>query len=235
MLKKLLAATCLFVLIGTVRSQSTILVSASDTLRVDTTITSAAGHVIQIFNLRNSSNTDTLQMNWKVTLNTFDHNASWSICDPNLCYASNQVGSVLRYTLLPQQPGIMKFDFIPNCTSADATFRVHTWASNDSANTTTNLTWLYKVQTTCTGVKDIDASQISFYPNPVRNDAHLSIPSSFSNGQIDIYNLIGSKVYSQAVSREKDLDLSSLETGLYIARISENGKVIATRKFTKAE
>jgi hypothetical protein len=85
------------------------------------------------------------------------------------------------------------------------------------------------------GISTIEASRITMYPNPVRDEVHLSLPSSFEGGQIDIYNLIGSKVYSQSVDKEKDLDLSSLETGLYIARISENGKVVATRKFTKAE
>ena len=238
MLKKLLSIACFFILIGSARSQSLQLLNPSDTLRIDTSVSNVASHVIEIFDLKNGSTTDTLRMNWKVILNTFPHSASWSICDPNLCYASNQVGSTLRYTFTPQQQGIMKFDFIPNCTAqTNATFRVRTWASNDSAGTTKDLTWIYNVAAVCTnvGISEVEASRISLYPNPVIDEIHLTLPASYETGQIDIYNMIGSKVYSQSVSRDKTFDLSALQSGLYVARISEGGKLIATRKFTKAD
>lgn len=235
MMKKILVAVCFALTLGTLRAQSLLVLNATDTLRADTSVATAASHVIQIFTLKNNTGSD-LHMNWKVTLNTFSHSAAWSLCDPNLCYGSTQLANTQRYTLTSQQQGIMKFDFIPNCTpSTNATFKVHTWATEDSAGTSTDLVWLYSVAAVCTGISDIETSRIAIYPNPVRDMAHLAIPGTLDNGQIDIYNLLGSRVYSQSVRGEKDIDLSNLDAGLYIARISDSGKVIATRKFTKAE
>lgn len=236
MTKKILLMLSLVMTLGALRAQSLVVLNGSDTLRVDTSVSSVSSHVIEIFNLKNSSATDTLHMNWKVTLNTLAHNAAWSMCDPNLCLASTQLSNTQHYTLNPLQQGIMKFDFIPNCTPAtNATLQVRTWAAEDSAATTTELTWLLNVAAVCTGISDIETARIAVYPNPVRDMAHLSIPGTLDNGQIDIYNLLGSRVYSTSVRGDKDLDLSSLDAGLYIARISDGGKVIATRKFTKSE
>jgi hypothetical protein len=72
----------------------------------------------------------------------------------------------------------------------------------------------------------------------VRSDLTVTLPESLNNGQINIFNLLGSKVYSQSVnSREisKDLDLSALESGVYIVRITDGSTIIATRKFTKVD
>lgn len=234
--KKLLVVVFMILAIGTLRSQSLIVLNPTDTLRADTSVGSASSHVIEIFTLKNNSATDTLHLNWKISLNTLSHSAVWSMCDPNLCYASTQLSNTQRYTLTPQQQGIMKFDFIPNCTpSTNAVLQVRTWATEDSVGTTKQLTWVLNVAAICTGISDIETSRIAIYPNPVRDMAHLSIPGSLDNGQIEIYNLLGSRVYSQAVRSDKDIDLSVLDAGLYIARISDSGKVIATRKFTKAE
>lgn len=236
MAKKLLAIMSLILVLSAARAQSLIVLNPTDTLRADTSVSSSASHVVEIFNLKNNSATDTLHLNWKVTVNTLSHSASWSMCDPNLCYASTQLANTQRYTLTPQQQGIMKFDFIPNCTpSTNATLQVRTWASEDSAGTSTELTWLLNVAAVCTGISDVETARIAVYPNPVRDMAHLAIPGTLDNGQIDIYNLLGSRVYSGTVRGDKDIDLSSLDAGLYIARISDGGKMIATRKFTKAE
>ena len=235
-MKKILAFMCVCMVVTAVRAQSLVVLNPSDTIRIDTSVSSVASHVIEIFNLKNNSTTDTLHMNWKVALNSFPHGASWSLCDPNLCYASTQVTGTLRYTLTPQQPGIMKFDYIPNCSgNVGATFQVRTWASEDSIGTTKLLTWVFNVASTCTGISEVESNRIAIYPNPVHDMAHISIPGSLDNGQIEIYNLLGSRVFSQSVRGDKDIDLSNLDTGLYIARISDSGKVIATRKFTKAE
>ena len=237
MRKKLLTFLGIILMIGVAHGQSTILTNASDTIRIDTTVTSMSSHIVEIFTLKNNSNTDTLKMNWKVVQNTFPHSATVTLCDPNNCYSSSVFSSTIRYSFLPQAFGIMKLDFSPQCVSTSAVFKVHTWATNDSANTDATLTWILNVTAQCaTSISDIDASQISIYPNPVRNEMRINLPSNLENGQIDIYNLIGSKVYSQSVGKSaKEIDLSSLESGLYVARISENGKIIATRKFTKTD
>ena len=158
-------------------------------------------------------------------------------CDKNLCYLF-QINGTHGFTLAASEQGIMKIEVIGNCIPGVGHATLMLWNQADSANSVIFVPYIAHLTQNpqcVAGITTIEASHIALYPNPVRDEAHLSVPSSFGNGQIDIYNLLGSKVYSQTVTREKDLDLSSLETGLYIARISENGKVVATRKFTKSE
>jgi hypothetical protein len=180
-----------------------------------------------------------MTINWKV-IDTAGP-AAWEypgFCDKNLCYVLI-LGSTHGFTLTANEQGIMKIEIIGHCTAGTGHATLMLWNAADSANSVLTIPYNARLtqSVTCatSGISTIEASRIAMYPNPVRDEVHLSLPSSFEGGQIDIYNLIGSKVYSQAVDKEKDLDLSSLETGLYIARISENGKVVATRKFTKAE
>lgn len=158
-------------------------------------------------------------------------------CDKNLCYLF-QINSTHGFTLAANEQGIMKIEVIGNCVAGTGHATLMVWNQADSANSVIIVPYVARLNQAAAcvaGISTVEASRIALYPNPVKEEAHLSLPSSFTAGQIDIYNLIGSKVFSQAVTREKELDLSSLGTGLYIARISENGKIIATRKFTKAE
>jgi hypothetical protein len=181
-------------------------------------------------------------MNWKVIYNTLPHNWSIGYCYKGVCLTQNIQGHTFQFSLDPGANGLMQLDVTPSSgLSASGYYQVLIWASNDSANTATVLT--YKVNmsaATCfpAGITEPEMTQIFMYPNPVRNELKLSLSQSLSNGQIDIYNLIGSKVYSQSISsREitKDFDLSNLETGIYMARITDNGKIIATKKFTKED
>jgi len=132
----------------------------------------------------------------------------------------------------------MQFEPTPATGTACCNYQIFTWASNDSARTATYLNYESCITTpiNCnTGITEAEVGQISIYPNPVRNDLKVTLPQNLSNGLIDIYDLIGSKVYSQPISATKDLDMSTLQTGIYVARIYENGKIVATKKFTKID
>jgi hypothetical protein len=128
----------------------------------------------------------------------------------------------------------MQLDLTPTSGSACGYFKALTWDVNDSANTATYLNFKACITANCTnGINDPELNQISFYPNPVRSEMKVSLPQSLPGGQIDIYDLIGSKVFSQPITVTSGIDLSTLESGIYIARISDNGKIVATKKFTK--
>jgi hypothetical protein len=218
------------------RSQD-LTVSPSDTLILDTTI-SCQSEVIMTIAIKNNTPT-ALQINWYVVYNTCPHGWSLQYCDPTLCRAYSQVaGHTLTFTLDSEATGLMQFEPTPASGSAFGYFQVFMWAPSDSVRTATTLTYGANVTTpvNCsTGITETEAGQISIYPNPVRNELKVTLPQNLSNGQIDIYDLIGSKVYSQSLSATKDLDMSALQTGIYVARISENGKIISTKKFTKID
>jgi len=130
----------------------------------------------------------------------------------------------------------MQLDVSDTSGTASGNFQVFTWASNDSANTATYLNYRASITAICnTGIKDVEAASISIYPNPVKDELTVSLPQNLDNGHLDIYNLIGSKVYSQPLNLTKNFDVSNLETGIYVARISDGGRIVATKKFTKTE
>ncbi len=83
-----------------------------------------------------------------------------------------------------------------------------------------------------TGINDItsNAETISIYPNPSRGVFSLQIVNLqffSSNNEIQIYNMLGEKVYSQIITKEAiginsvrmTIDLNSQPNGIYIYRV----------------
>lgn len=163
---------------------------------------------------------------------------SWQytgFCDPNLCY-SFYLNRKVQFHLAADTAEPMKLDLLANCVPGTGHVTCRLWNVADSANTAFNVVFAFNLTQSpaCTnGINDIKATQISFYPNPVRSELKVSLPQTIAGGQIDVYDLIGSKVFSQPITTTSGVDLSTLESGIYIARISDNGKLIATKKFTK--
>ena len=235
MIKKLLYLSILLMLNMTVAYSQDLTVTPSDTVSIDTT-TGCQTQSTLVYRVANASSTDTLQMNWHVVYNTFPHGWTVAFCDPDVCLSSTQIGShTFHFTLYPSGSGLMQLDLTPTSGTACGQYQVFTWATNDSARTATYLT--YKACITApdcaNGINEPEVAKIALYPNPVRSEVKVILPQYLSNGQLDIYDVIGSKVYSQSISTTEDIDLSALETGIYMARISDGGKIIATRKFTK--
>ena len=233
MIKKLLYVSILLVFSTAIVQAQDLIVTPSDTLALDTS-TSCQAESIMTYVLRNNT-FDTLRMNWRLVYNTAPHGWNLNYCDPTQCISGlTHIGAGTRqFTLNPGTTGTMQFEPIPMSGSGLAYFQIFTWASNDSANTATYLNYRANITAICTGINEPEQVQISLYPNPVKSEVKIILPQYLSNGRIDIYDLIGSKVYSQPISTTEDIDLSALETGIYMLRISDSGKIIATRKFTK--
>tara|TARA_R110002049_G_scaffold679_1_gene3967 strand:- start:194 stop:1810 length:1617 start_codon:yes stop_codon:yes gene_type:complete len=67
--------------------------------------------------------------------------------------------------------------------------------------------------------------QFAIYPNPVVSDLNISFPEGITNAKIEIYNVLGSKVYEALVSASNNkLNLSHLVSGMYIAQVSSDNK-----------
>jgi len=238
MIKRLLYLLILIVLNVTIAKSQDLMVSPSDSLILDTTI-SCQSEVIMSISIKNNT-INALQMNWRFIYSTLPHGWSIGFCDPLLCRSGmSQISTgIKQFTLDSAALGYMQFEPTPISGGASGFFQIFMWASNDSANTAKFLTYNISATTPvncASGITENEINQISIYPNPVRNDLKVTLPQNLSNGQIDLYDLIGSKVYSQPLNTTKDLDVSALQTGIYVARISENGSIIATRKFTKVD
>jgi len=82
----------------------------------------------------------------------------------------------------------------------------------------------------------IDESLIedfSFYPNPVKNEINLRIPSSANQVELSIYNQLGQEILSQLIlENSKIINVSNLATGIYLMKFSTE-ITLQTFKFIK--
>jgi hypothetical protein len=72
------------------------------------------------------------------------------------------------------------------------------------------------------GVTDKTMAGFSYYPNPVSGEINLSARTILN--EVTIFNVLGQKVVSEKPnSAQKVMDLSFLQTGLYVMHISSEG------------
>jgi len=214
--------------------QAQFTVGSGDTL-YSTGTTSPSVEYISSGSCRNTG-VDTINLQWKIVSDTGV--AAWSytgFCDKNLCYPFT-IGESRVFTLAPNASSIIELHISTGCNPGNGTVKFLLWNTADSAASVqlvdidVNLT---QGASCSAGISEVATAQVSIYPNPVSNELTVSLPQTLDNGQLDIYNLIGSKVYSQPLSATKGFDVSGLETGIYVARISDGSRIVATKKFTK--
>ena len=220
-----------------VRAQFTVL--NGDTIPANGVSTPSYEIISNGYCKNNSSSNMTLQ--WLIVSDSAAPGWSYTgFCDKNLCYTYS-IGASRSFSLAPGAQSVLELHLTPGCNTGKGYVKFLLWNVADSAGSVQLVTFAVNVNPgvlCANGISEAEATQVSFYPNPVRSQLRLTLSQNISNGQIDIYNLIGSKVYSQSInSRDttKDFDLANLETGIYVARISDNGKIIATKKFTKED
>lgn len=81
------------------------------------------------------------------------------------------------------------------------------------------------------GLEEQLFQSLSYYPNPVSNILTLSNANTIS--KVEVYNLLGQKVFANNFSNtEIQVDLSNLETGIYMVKVSsqETQKAIRIQK-----
>lgn len=72
-------------------------------------------------------------------------------------------------------------------------------------------------------------NNLKLYPNPSSSILNIEINTVITNAQIEVYDLLGKKVFNQSIESNdtSKIDVSEWETGLYLVKISsENGNQI---------
>lgn len=77
---------------------------------------------------------------------------------------------------------------------------------------------------------DNDTGSVSIYPNPVGNQ--LNISSNDTMKAYEIYNLLGKRIIRK-VSNAKQIDVSNLESNLYLITVETETGEKKTMKFIK--
>jgi len=85
------------------------------------------------------------------------------------------------------------------------------------------------------GVDDFaTVSTISLYPNPTTTTLNIDIKNTVSSGTIEVHDILGKRVLSQAISSNDTLEInvSDWNSGLYLIKIS-SANSIETKRFIK--
>jgi hypothetical protein len=82
-----------------------------------------------------------------------------------------------------------------------------------------------------TGLETIQASDLKLYPNPVQNE--LSITHSENIVSIQIYSLTGETILVQKEMKAAKIDVSHLESGMYVCVMENINGDIRQEKFIK--
>ena len=98
-------------------------------------------------------------------------------------------------------------------------------------------------QNLTTGLKSnaVANFDLGIYPNPAQHELKFNLPSELINtdATVEIYDAQGKLLLSKSVNElqsttiyQRNLKLNNLNNGLYILKLSSNGIVCATKKFT---
>ncbi|WP_299556209.1 T9SS type A sorting domain-containing protein [Seonamhaeicola sp.] len=83
------------------------------------------------------------------------------------------------------------------------------------------------------GIDDLVVDSFKIFPNPVSSLLNIKLFDNYHNSHADIYSSLGKKVYSNKLSYlQSFIDVSTLNTGIYILKITSNENT-QTRRFVK--
>ncbi len=85
------------------------------------------------------------------------------------------------------------------------------------------------IEGTPTSFNSISELELSFYPNPVKDVLTIK-GEQLENAVVSIYNIAGSLVYSETIgSSVSQLNIASLNAGVYIVKVEADNAVVETR------
>lgn len=89
---------------------------------------------------------------------------------------------------------------------------------------------IYFYKEPASGIKNVELSNISVYPNPVIDVLHILLPEN--NNRFMMYDIVGNKVFDQFIPADYNLDMSNFKTGIYFLK-TENAKGMMKGKVIK--
>ncbi len=178
--------------------------------------------------MKNISATDSF-VHWKRIENNLQSGWESAICDQVTCYAATVDSSAV--VLHQGDSSILDLHFYLNNTAGTGHVKVMVWAGNDMANADTAeftaTTWAVNV------AKVSNDKEVKIYPNPAGSSLNLDFNTT-GTVKVEIFDVLGKKLKSFSHNGESSTyNIGDLPNGLYVIRITENGKVYS-RSFRKA-
>lgn len=72
---------------------------------------------------------------------------------------------------------------------------------------------------------------VLIYPNPSKGDLRIIIPSTITGFDVSIYNTTGLLIQNHKNIKDRQMDITGLNTGVYMVKIlSQNDNAVYTKK-----
>jgi|SaaInlStandDraft_1057018.scaffolds.fasta_scaffold36647_2 endonuclease I/chitodextrinase len=81
---------------------------------------------------------------------------------------------------------------------------------------------------TTLGIEEFNSVNVKLHPNPFKNNLTVVLNSDIETN-VEIFDILGKRVFKNAFNRTSILNLQALKTGIYILRISQNNKTISKK------
>jgi hypothetical protein len=207
-------------------------ISASANITVPTLIFSGDDDCVTPSNENQALMYDNLASDCKTHIKIIDGGHCYFANDNFTCtFGESLCNPMLNITREKQQ--LITFDFLKLWLDYSLYDNQNAFvAFNDSLQTSSQINFSQVCNTT--SVQNLsEQNDIKFFPNPVHDNLNLVLPKENKEGLIEIYNIIGEKVYQDFIHKsEFQINLSGLSNGSYImVFFSDSHKY--SRKFIK--
>lgn len=82
------------------------------------------------------------------------------------------------------------------------------------------------------GTEDFQTADFRLYPNPAREQLTIEMDDASSTYQVEIYDMLGKKVYNSEIQNKGQINVSSLASGTYLVKLNSNSQT-STVRFVK--
>lgn len=175
---------------------------------------------------------------WKRTVEEVPEGWNTAVCDVNLCYFHTV--DTMEFELMGNQEGIIDVHAYPggspganldavNPGMGRVVIEIYEVGNPDNS---ASAEWEFILEGTPVGVDEIEAQQIHLFPNPANNHFYLSNSSELT--LLQVYNVLGKKMFETQVLEGQRFDVSSLSKGIYFVRlIDDEDEIVKTLKMKK--
>ena len=81
-------------------------------------------------------------------------------------------------------------------------------------------------------VPELEKTNPTVYPNPATNNFTVNLGND-EKANIQLFNIVGQQVYSETITGTAQVNVANLNSGVYMLKINQNGKVYTTKVIVK--
>lgn len=81
-------------------------------------------------------------------------------------------------------------------------------------------------------VEEMEKENITVYPNPASSNLTVTLAGDEA-ATVQLFNLVGQQVYSETAVNSASINVSSFKAGVYMLKVSQNGKVYTSKVVVK--